>query len=153
MDVLYSQSTRLGFYTCTFSDDKVTHCRFTSKDLTTVSSFGEHPFIRWIADYFEGISLNLSLDVFDFRGVDRFTRKVLDELISVPYGETVSYSELAQNLGNRNKRRAVASSLGKNPFLIYYPCHRVIKSDGSIGGYSAGVFYKKALIVHEKIKS
>jgi O-6-methylguanine DNA methyltransferase len=56
-----------------------------------------------------------------------------------PYDQTVSYRDLAQRIGNPKAVRAVGTAIGKNPILLMIPCHRVIASDGSIGGYSGGI--------------
>ncbi|MCL4468252.1 MAG: MGMT family protein, partial [Deltaproteobacteria bacterium] len=68
----------------------------------------------------------------------------------IPYGRTLSYKQLASALGRPNASRAVGNSLGKNPVPIIIPCHRIIKTDGSTGGYSSGAAMKKKLLGIEK---
>ena len=65
-----------------------------------------------------------------------FQIKVWNELNKIPSGETKTYKEIAKILGNPKAARAVANACGKNPYPITIPCHRVIRSDGGLGGYS-----------------
>jgi len=80
-----------------------------------------------------------------------FQIKVWKEIVKIPLGETRSYKEIATAIGSPNSSRAVANACGKNPYPIKIPCHRVIKSDGSIGGYSGtgGIERKKELLAKE----
>ena len=75
-----------------------------------------------------------------------FQKNVWNELTKIPYGETISYGELANRLGDRNLMRAVAAANGTNPIPIIIPCHRVIGIDGSLTGYGGGLDVKKRLL-------
>jgi methylated-DNA-[protein]-cysteine S-methyltransferase len=75
-----------------------------------------------------------------------FQRRVWDELMHIPYGQTISYGDLARRLGDEQAVRAVANAVGANPIAILVPCHRVIGSDGSLTGYAAGLDKKEALL-------
>ena len=77
-----------------------------------------------------------------------FQKKVWAEIDKIPYGSTVSYKDIAVKIGRPNSARAVANACGQNPYPIIRPCHRVICSDGSLGGYSigSGKKLKRALI-------
>jgi methylated-DNA-[protein]-cysteine S-methyltransferase len=75
-----------------------------------------------------------------------FEKKVWETLRKIPYGETRTYKWLAEEIGKPQAFRAVGNALGKNPIPIIFPCHRVIESDGSLGGYSGGVDIKRRLI-------
>jgi methylated-DNA-[protein]-cysteine S-methyltransferase len=92
---------------------------------------------------------NLQRKEFDFPleilGTD-FQKKVWDELIKIPYGETISYGELANRMGDKNLMRAVAAANGANPIPIVIPCHRVIGADGSLTGYGGGLDVKQKLL-------
>ena len=83
-----------------------------------------------------------------------FQIKVWNELNKIPSGETRTYKEIAKRLGKPKAARAVANACGKNPYPITIPCHRVIRSDGGLGGYSGegGVEKKKLLLKNEKIQ-
>lgn len=74
-----------------------------------------------------------------------FQIQVWTEISKIPYGKTKTYKEIAISLGKPNSARAVANACGKNPYPIDIPCHRVIRSDGNIGGYSAAGGEKKKL--------
>ena len=78
-----------------------------------------------------------------------FQKKVWEQLQTIPYGKTVSYQKMANDLGDPKVIRAAASANGKNPIAIVIPCHRVIGSDGSLTGYASGLHRKKWLLEHE----
>jgi methylated-DNA-[protein]-cysteine S-methyltransferase len=75
-----------------------------------------------------------------------FQRQVWDALCSIPYGETISYGELARRVGNPKACRAVGLANGRNPVAIIVPCHRVIAADGTLGGYGGGLDRKSVLL-------
>ena len=79
-----------------------------------------------------------------------FQKRVWEQLRKIPYGETISYSDQAAAMGNPAARRAVARANGTNQIAIVIPCHRVINSNGELGGYGGGITIKKWLIDHEK---
>lgn len=80
-----------------------------------------------------------------------FQKKVFEKLSLVPYGEAVSYSNIAENIGNKRACRAVGNALNKNPLLILIPCHRVVLKSGNYGGFAYNNFVKEYLINLEKI--
>ncbi len=75
-----------------------------------------------------------------------FQKSVWQGLLQISFGTTVSYKELAQNIGNKTAVRAVASAVGANAVSIFIPCHRVIGADGSLTGYAGGLEAKKKLL-------
>ncbi|NBO58816.1 MAG: methylated-DNA--[protein]-cysteine S-methyltransferase [Chitinophagia bacterium] len=75
-----------------------------------------------------------------------FQKRVWKELEKIPYGSTCSYQELAIRLGGKEKTRAVATAIAKNPILILIPCHRVIGSNGKLTGFSGGLNRKRVLL-------
>ena len=83
-----------------------------------------------------------------------FQIRVWNELKKIPSGETRTYKEIAELIGKPTASRAVANACGKNPYPITIPCHRVIRSDGGLGGYSGegGVEKKRLLLEDEKNK-
>ena len=103
--------------------------------------------VTQLQDYFDGKRTQ-----FDFQlnpvGTD-FQQKVWKGLCGIPFGKTMSYLELAKQLGDVKAIRAVASANGKNPLWIVAPCHRVIGTDGSLTGYAGGLWRKKWLLEHE----
>lgn len=82
------------------------------------------------------------------KGTD-FQKKVWKQLEKIPFGKTISYLDLAKQLGDAKTIRAVASANGKNPLWIIVPCHRVIGTDGSLTGYAGGLHRKQWLLNHE----
>ena len=95
---------------------------------------------------------NNKLKTFDLKlnpeGTD-FQKKVWKQLEKIPYGKTISYLDLAKQLGDAKTIRAAASANGKNPLWIIVPCHRVIGTDGSLTGYAGGLHRKQWLLNHE----
>jgi len=109
---------------------------------------GEGPHNRRAAseldDYFARRRSRFTVPL-DLRGTP-FQRQVWQLLRDIPYGQTVSYSDLARSLGRRNAARAVGGAVGSNPISIIVPCHRVIGANGSLTGYGGGLSRKRALL-------
>jgi methylated-DNA-[protein]-cysteine S-methyltransferase len=98
-----------------------------------------------LREYFEKGREEFTQKIAFARGTD-FDREVWLALREVPYGETRTYKWLAGRIGKPNASRAVGQALGRNPIPIILPCHRIIESDGSLGGYSGGVDIKRRLL-------
>lgn len=81
-----------------------------------------------------------------------FQHRVLELTAKIPRGKVTTYKQIALAMGKPKAYRAVAMALAKNPHPIKIPCHRVIKSDGNIGGYAGGIEKKKNLLVHEGVE-
>jgi len=81
-----------------------------------------------------------------------FQLAVWNELQRIPYGEVISYGELARRLGKPRASRAVGAANGANPIPVVVPCHRVIGGDGSLTGYGGGLAIKEALLAHERAR-
>ncbi len=103
-----------------------------------------------IEKYFTKKKFTVDFTDFTITGTP-FQKQVLQVLCNVPYGQTVSYGELARMAGYPNAIRAVASVVAQNKHYILIPCHRVIRSDGTIGKYGAGSDRKRWLLRHEGI--
>lgn len=88
-------------------------------------------------------------DKLEIKGTD-FQQSVWQELINIPYGETRTYKEIAQKINKPKALRAVGTAIGKNPFFIIIPCHRVIRSDVKMGGFAYGLGVKEKLLELEK---
>jgi methylated-DNA-[protein]-cysteine S-methyltransferase len=101
--------------------------------------------------YFSGRKVNFR-EKLDLTGATDFQKRVWKAMLEIPHGETRSYGWLAQKAGGKNKARAVGAACGANPIPIIVPCHRVIKSDKTIGGYSGGLGFKKKLLQIEGVK-
>lgn len=104
----------------------------------------------WLNAYFSGQSPLPEILNLDLRGTD-FRLRVWNALLSVPYGSTVSYSQLAVKAGYTPRAvRAVATAVGLNPVSIVVPCHRIVRADGHIGEYAGGAERKRWLLDHER---
>jgi len=106
-----------------------------------------------ITAYFDGAYVNFDKDIpIVLDGFSLFTKRVLDASRDIKFGQTVSYAGLAKKIGRAGAARAVGGALAKNPLPLIVPCHRVIRSDGQPGGFSAppGPKLKKHLLLHEK---
>jgi methylated-DNA-[protein]-cysteine S-methyltransferase len=104
--------------------------------------------IRQLRAYFAG-----ELETFDLTVAPQgtpFQQEVWGELCRIPYGETISYGELAKRIGNPNASRAVGLANGSNPIPIIIPCHRVIGSNGKLTGYGGGLPIKEKLLALER---
>jgi methylated-DNA-[protein]-cysteine S-methyltransferase len=123
--------------------------------------FGHHPptvtrltpaqsqFGKELAEYFNG-SRRAFACLFSAQGTP-FQRKVWTALLKIPYGETRTYSQIAKMVGRPSAQRAVGNAVGKNPLPVLIPCHRVVRSDGTLGGFSGGVGIKPLLLALEGV--
>jgi methylated-DNA-[protein]-cysteine S-methyltransferase len=107
--------------------------------------------IEQLEDYFSGNRKTFDVPL-SMVGTD-FQQSVWKELMEIPFGETRSYLELSQQLGNPDAIRAVASANGANAISIIIPCHRIIGSDGTLVGYAGGLDAKKRLLRLEGAKN
>ena len=105
--------------------------------------------VTQLAEYFKGKRREFDLSLAN-TGTD-FQTAVWQQLTAVPFGQTASYQDIANNISNPNAARAVGSANGKNPILIIVPCHRVIGTDGSLTGYVGGINTKLWLLQHEEV--
>lgn len=106
------------------------------------------PYRKQLEEYFLG-----EREEFDFPLAllgTPFQHSVWDALQRIPYGETTTYSAIADSIGNPKSIRAVGTAIGKNPILIAVPCHRVIQKDGGLGGFRGGLQLKETLLAIEK---
>ncbi|MCC6691384.1 MAG: methylated-DNA--[protein]-cysteine S-methyltransferase [Bacteroidia bacterium] len=103
--------------------------------------------VRQLDEYFEG-----KRTAFDFpmkqMGSD-FQQKIWNELLKIPYGETITYLELSKRVGDTKAVRACGTANGQNQLAVVVPCHRVIGSNGKLVGYSGQLWRKKWLLLHE----
>ena len=98
-----------------------------------------------ISRYLKGEVIDFSKYEPDLSDLTDFEQAVLNEVRKIPYGATITYSELADRIGSSGGARAVGQALSKNPYPIMIPCHRVVARSG-IGGYRGGVGLKKQLL-------
>ncbi len=116
--------------------------------LGEVQDRADHPLLArtaaQLAEYFAGERRAFDLPL-DFRGTD-FQKSVWAQLLTIPFGETRSYGELARALGNPTASRAVGAANGRNPISIITPCHRVVGASGSLTGFAGGLETKAFLL-------
>ena len=106
-----------------------------------------------ITAYFDGAYVNFDKDIpIVLEGFSFFAMQVLDTCRDIGFGQTVSYGRLAEMVGKDGAARAVGGALAKNPLPLIVPCHRVVRSDGKIGGFSAagGITLKKRMLKLER---
>jgi methylated-DNA-[protein]-cysteine S-methyltransferase len=119
--------------------------------LTPLVEQPNHPILleteRQLGQYFAGERKSFTVPL-DFNGTE-FQKKVWEALLTIPFGETRSYGEIAQQLGNPTASRAVGAANGRNPISIIAPCHRVIGSNGKLTGYGGGLDTKEMLLALE----
>lgn len=103
---------------------------------------------KQLDDYFNGKRHDFSFPI-EMEGTP-FQTKVWNALTSIPYAETGSYKDIANNIGNEKAVRAVGSANGRNKLCIVIPCHRIIGANGTLTGYAGGLWRKEWLLSHEK---
>ncbi|MEW6108587.1 MAG: methylated-DNA--[protein]-cysteine S-methyltransferase [Nitrospirota bacterium] len=101
-----------------------------------------------LAEYFRGLRTEFTCKTAFIEGTD-FEKRVWNTIRQVPYAETRTYKWLANEIGKPQASRAVGQALSKNPVPVIFPCHRIIESDGSLGGYSSGTNIKRRLLEFE----
>ena len=111
--------------------------------------------INWLDIYFSG-DIPSQCPEYRVDNVSEFTCRVLEITKAVPYGQTVTYKEIAARIAEENgmkqmSSQAVGSALGRNPICIIIPCHRIVGSDGKLAGYSGGIENKRMLLAIEDI--
>jgi len=103
---------------------------------------------RQLQEYFSGNRQSFSLNL-NFRGTE-FQKKVWQALLTIPFGQTRSYGEIAKQIGNPKASRPVGAANGRNPISIIAPCHRVIGASGKLTGFAGGLEVKAFLLDLEK---
>jgi methylated-DNA-[protein]-cysteine S-methyltransferase len=121
---------------------------YHNADIPTGNNYYIDQITDELASYFRGELKKFATPI-DPQGTD-FQKSVWSELLKIPYGETITYAQLAERLGNPPAIRAVAAANGSNFLSIIIPCHRVIASGGDLQGYRGGLIAKRFLIDHER---
>ncbi|MDC0230823.1 methylated-DNA--[protein]-cysteine S-methyltransferase [Aureispira] len=143
----------IGRFVVTGNAGKITSVKI--EDKTKYFSGQLPPFmmlcVAELDDYFNNGLERFSVDLELNQGTI-FQQKVWNELLNIPYGKTTTYLNIAQKVSTKNAVRAVGGSVGKNPFAIIAPCHRVIGTDGNLTGFAYGLESKRWLLELEKSK-
>jgi methylated-DNA-[protein]-cysteine S-methyltransferase len=131
----------------------------TEEGVTSVSFVDEKPLdnpeippclkncVEQIDEYFKGTRKEFSIKL-QLHGTE-FQKRVWNQLMKIPFGETASYKDIAVAMGNGKAVRAVGNANGSNNIVIIIPCHRIIGSDGTLVGYGSGLDKKQWLLEHE----
>ncbi len=120
--------------------------KMKQKSETKINVIGEK-----FQEFFNGKNITFDLDLLDFERCSEIQKKVLLAEYNIPRGWISTYKLIAKKIGITNGARVVGNSLAKNPFPIFIPCHRAIRSDGDLGGYQGGLAMKRTLLELEGI--
>ena len=157
-NIVYEYDSPLGVITLQSDGEYLTGVSFGKRDCK-LETKNEIPVLeqtaRWLDVYFKG-------NIPDFMppiklNVTPFCREVCEILLTIPYGQTMSYGEIAKIIAERRgiarmSAQAVGGAVHRNPIAIIIPCHRVVGADGSLTGYAAGLDIKEKLLRLERIK-
>ncbi len=142
----YTYNTQIGNITIVATNDYITNLYINYNNIKTIQK--ETKLISQTAneikEYLDGNKKSFSIPI-KIEGTD-FQKKVWQEVLKIPYGETRSYKDIAININNSKAYRAVGTAIKNNPIPIIIPCHRVIKSNKDIGNYAYGIDIKKELL-------
>ena len=155
MDFTAHYDSPLGRITLATDSTALTNLSFDSinsiESINSIVSIDSIPSLsstrRWIDLYFSGRQPAFTPPI-NLRGTD-FQRRVWQLLLTIPYGQTVTYGELARRIGCRSAQ-AVGGAVGRNPIALIVPCHRVVGADGSLTGYAYGLDRKQYLLQLEQ---
>lgn len=148
MEFISSFESPVGFLILKSDGQAVTEIHFSETDIQEKHSCAVlETCCNQLQNYFSG-----KLRTFDLplkpEGTE-FQQKVWNELLKIPFGETITYHELAVRLGDAKVIRAAGTANGRNPIAIVIPCHRVIGAGNKLTGYAGGIWRKKWLLEHE----
>lgn len=144
----YTFVSNVGEITVTSDENYIKAVHFGRSEYETKLTPLISEAVNQLREYFKGdrkiFTVPLKPDGTDFQ------QKVWKALTEIPYGQTISYGEIAEKIGKPGGARAVGNANNKNPIAIIIPCHRVIGANGSLTGYAAGLNIKKQLLSLEK---
>lgn len=154
-EIIYQYSTILGHtYLLGATEKGLAFVGSQDKDLSELEQFYPQStlkpsvlntcYAKQLAEYLSGQRKQFDLPL-DIVGT-AFQKQVWQALKQIPYGQTTSYLQIAQMINRAKASRAVGTAVGKNPVLMVIPCHRVVTSAGSLGGYRGGLAMKQALL-------
>ena len=147
--------TTWGAITIELSDGKVSRCTLPFLSVQPQQPFaiiqsGSPPVSTFLADLFSG--KKGKVPVLGSLAGTEFQQQVWRGISHIPPGQTQTYAELARAIGRPNAVRAVGSACGKNPVPLFIPCHRVVGSNGGLGGFSCGLPWKELLLILENAR-
>ncbi|MEZ5007143.1 MAG: methylated-DNA--[protein]-cysteine S-methyltransferase [Chitinophagales bacterium] len=137
-------NTILGKMELKSQDGYLTHCSFVSDDTPIVNNIEHEDFMAQLTSYFNGNLKKFDIPIQPNGSI--FQKEVWEALLNIPYGKTITYGTLANQLGDNANPRNVGGANGANPIAIIIPCHRVIGSQMKLTGYAGGIERKKKLL-------
>ncbi|MCX7704590.1 MAG: methylated-DNA--[protein]-cysteine S-methyltransferase [Planctomycetota bacterium] len=151
---LFAAFSERGICTLNFFREERLHLdrlkrRFRSEPVLDASLTRD--IIRFVSNYCRGNFPICTFDI-DLTGISSFDQKALLLTRNIPHGRVTTYRDIARKMGNPKAVRAVGGAMGRNPIIIIIPCHRVVRSDGSLGGYGGGLDLKKRLLELEGVR-
>jgi methylated-DNA-[protein]-cysteine S-methyltransferase len=148
MEFYSTYHSPIGFLTVYSDGNTVTRISFSEEELKSVEScLVLDDTLAQLHEYFKGKRLVFDIPV-NPQGTG-FQKRVWNELMYIPFGQTASYKEIATKTGDKKNVRAVGAANGKNPIAVIIPCHRIIGTNGKLTGYAGGIWRKKWLLNHE----
>ncbi len=151
IDQYYTKMTKIGLITIQIKNEEIKLLEFGEQTILD-SKYGKSEQLDMafsqLDEYFEGKRKTFSLSV-NPEGTE-FQKKVWNELLKIPYGETRCYQDIAIGIANEKASRAIGMANHNNPIAIIIPCHRVIGKNGSLVGYAGGIERKIQLLELEK---
>lgn len=122
----------------TWRDKKISHASLVESKVALQAHITEvEKYLQRKIEHFSGTLQPIGTD---------FQKQVWNALLTIPYGETKTYTDIAEQIGRPTAIRAVGTAIGANPLLMMIPCHRVVAKDGGLAGFRAGLDMKKALL-------
>lgn len=141
----------IGLINIRASETSIIEIRFVEKEEESVRNAVLEAAVMQLDEYFSGQRVDFTLPVKQVGTA--FQQSVWNELMNIPYGEVITYGDIAKKIGNEKAVRAVGAANGKNKIPIIVPCHRVIGHDGKAVGFAFGLERKLYLLGHEKKKT
>ncbi len=140
----YKYTTKIGEIYISADDNYVVGISFKEPEYREKENLLTKMTFKQLEEYFEGKRKSFDIPI-KITGTD-FQKRVLKELLKIPYGETVTYKDIAKLIGNEKASRAVGMANNKNKIMFIIPCHRVIGKNGNLTGYAGGLNLKKQLL-------
>lgn len=154
--IVWKMKNKGAMITRVFLPDSRKKIKYVIKKVYPDAVFGSVPIINKICkkleNFLKGKLIVFSLNNIDLKQLYNFQKKVLLVERQIPYGWVSTYGRLAKKIGVPRASRAVGQTLARNPFPIIIPCHRTIRSDGSLGGFQGGLKLKRKLLELEGIQ-
>ena len=141
-------NTTFGIIEIGYNKNVIVSISFSQKASQSTPSFLTEKTILQLNEYFNKKRTSFDIPI-EPKGTV-FQKKVWNALLKIPYGQTKTYKEIAEIIGNKNATRAVGMANNKNPIAIVIPCHRVIGANGKLTGYAGGLDKKEKLLLLEK---